>query len=161
MKIIVMRHGDAMFSGGDRILSPRGEQEARLTGMKLASVLNISRIISSPKQRAVRTAEVVRSLLRGRNIPEIEILPELSPEGDTRAVVDFLEATAGKDDNVLLVSHIPQVVNLSYAFCNRDQDFPAFYTAAALVLSRDEGSERFHACNFYQPAGEGEIQDHL
>ena len=75
-----MRHGDAVFSGGDRILSLRGEQEAKITGIKLVSHIPITKIISSPKQRAIQTATIVRSLLRGRNIPEIELLNELSPQ---------------------------------------------------------------------------------
>ncbi len=150
MKVIIMRHGDAMFSGGDRVLSERGVQEAKITGMKLVSSQQITRIFSSPKQRAFATASHVKDLLRGRNIPEIDILPELSPSGDPDIVMDYIQASCSPDDTVLLVSHIPQVINLSQAFAGASFNVPSFYTAAALVLEQnDEG--KFIPQDFYTP----------
>lgn len=134
MKVIIMRHGDARFLGAERVLSKQGEQEARITGLKLVSHLNISRIISSPKQRALQTASIVQSLLKGSNRPQVEVLSDLSPYGHSTQVQDFVEATSNSDDTVLLVSHIPQVATLSYTFCGTDLDVPVFQTASALVL---------------------------
>lgn len=149
-----MRHGDAVFQGGDRVLSPRGEQEAKLTGMKLVSHMPITKIISSPKQRAIQTAQIVRSLLRGRNIPEVELLQELIPTGDAQTVYDYVEAISQADDTVLLVSHIPQVINLSYTFGYRNMEVPMFYTAAAMVLAKEPGQELYSFQAFYHPNGE-------
>lgn len=155
VKVIVMRHGDAVFQGGDRVLSSRGEQEAKLTGMKLVSHLAITKIISSPKQRAIQTAEIVRSLLRGRQIPQVELLPELSPSGDAHTVFDYVNAIGSPDDTILLVSHIPQVINLSYTFGYRQMEVPMFYTAAAMVLEKvNPEDELFVAKSFYHPNGE-------
>ena len=153
MKVIIMRHGDAVFSGGDRVLSERGVQEAKITGMKLVSSLQITRIFSSPKQRAMATAAQVKDLLRGRSIPEIEIIPELSPSGNTDMAVEYVMASCSNDDTVLLVSHIPQVVNLSIAFAGYGFNVPSFYTAAALVLQQDEAG-KFVPQDFYTPSKE-------
>ncbi len=157
MRVIVMRHGDAVFSGGDRILSIRGEQEAKITGMKLVSHIPITKIISSPKQRAIQTANIVRSLLRGRNIPEIELLNELSPSGDAQMVYDYICTIANPDDNILLVSHIPQVINLSYTFGYTSQEVPRFYTAAAMVLQKEANQDRFKPQAFYDPTCENQL----
>lgn len=150
-----MRHGDAVFSGGDRVLSPKGMQEAHMTGVKLVSIMPITKVISSPKERAVQTATIVRELIKGRNIPKLEILNELSPNGDADSVRAYVEATCSEDDNVLLVSHIPQVVNLSYAFCPQClKEVPMFYTAAALIVERDANSDKYQPISMFTPSGE-------
>lgn len=153
MKVIIMRHGDARFLGAERILSSQGEQEARMTGLKLVSSFNITRIITSPKQRAIQTASIIQSLLKGSKRPQVEVLSDLSPYGYTSQVQDFVEASSSLDDTVLLVSHIPQVVNLSYCFCGQEFGLPAFQTASALILeSASDG--RFIPKAFYTPYGE-------
>lgn len=159
MQVIVMRHGDAVFKGADRVLSAKGEQEAKLTALKLASTLNITRIFSSPKQRALQTASIVQGLLRGRQIPQIEVLNELSPYGDARMVRDFVEAVCEPNDTVLLISHIPQVLNLSFTFTQQDLDLPTFYTAGALILKHQasEGQNFTPSC-FYTPNSEQPIR---
>ena len=47
---------------------------------------------------------------------------------------DYLDAVCDPDDTVLLISHIPQVVNLSWTFCQQEIELPTFFTAGALVL---------------------------
>lgn len=153
MKVIIMRHGDARFLGAERILSSQGEQEARMTGLKLLSSFNITRIFASPKQRALQTASIVQSLIRGANRPQVEVLSDLSPYGHATQVQDFVEAVGEKDDTILLVSHIPQVVSLSYTFCGQEFNLPIFHTAGALILeSTSDGRYRPQA--FYTPYGE-------
>lgn len=153
MKVIIMRHGDAKFLGAERVLSKQGEQEANMTGLKLVSSLNITRIIASPKQRALQTASIVQSLLRGADRPQVEVLTELSPYGHASLVQDFVEATSSQDDTILLVSHIPQVVNLAYTFCGHELGLPAFQTASALILEVSaEG--KYVPTAFYTPYGE-------
>lgn len=155
MRIIIMRHGDAVFQGAERILSTRGEQEARLTGLKLVSAFNITKIFCSSKRRAQQTAQIVHDLMRGRNAPDIEVLNELNPYGDASLVRDYIEATCSEDDTVLLISHIPQVVNLSSIFCERELELPTFFTAGALVLEpqKVEGRDydRYCPCLFLAP----------
>lgn len=153
MRIIIMRHGDAVFQGAERVLSARGEMEARLTGLKLVSAFNITKIFCSSKLRAQQTAKIVRDLMRGRNAPEIEVLNELNPYGDASLVRDYLEATCTDEDTVLLISHIPQVVNLSWIFCQQELELPTFFTAGALVLEPQKASDasRYCPCLFLAP----------
>ena len=134
MRVIIMRHGDAVFQGAERVLSSRGEQEARLTGLKLVSAFNITKIFCSSKRRAQQTAQIVHGLMRGCNVPEVQVLNELNPYGDASLVRDYLDAVCDPDDTVLLISHIPQVVNLSWTFCQQEIELPTFFTAGALVL---------------------------
>ena len=134
MRVIIMRHGDAVFQGAERVLSSRGEQEARLTGLKLVSAFNITKIFCSSKRRAQQTAQIVHGLMRGRSVPEVQVLNELNPYGDASLVRDYLDAVCDPDDTVLLISHIPQVVNLSWTFCQQEIELPTFFTAGALVL---------------------------
>ena len=134
MRVIIMRHGDAVFQGAERVLSSRGEQEARLTGLKLVSAFNITKIFCSSKRRAQQTAQIVHGLMRGRSVPEVQVLNELNPYGDASLVRDYLDAVCDPDDTVLLISHIPQVVNLSWTFCQQELELPTFFTAGALVL---------------------------
>lgn len=153
MRVIIMRHGDAKFLGAERVLSKQGEQEAKMTGLKLASGFNITRIIASPKQRALQTASIVQSMLRGANRPQVEVLTDLSPYGRSELVQDFVEATSEPTDTVLLVSHIPQVVNLAFTFCGKELALPAFQTASALILEEQEDG-KFAPSAYYTPFGE-------
>ena len=130
MQVIIMRHGDAVFQGAERVLSAKGEQEARLTGLKLASAFHITKIFCSSKTRALQTANIVHDLLRGREVPPVQVLNELAPYGNTDLAVDYIESVCDENDTVLLVSHIPQVVCLSTAFCHRELELPTFFTYA-------------------------------
>lgn len=152
MKVIIMRHGDARFLGAERVLSKQGEQEANMTGLKLVSSYNITRIFASPKQRALQTASIVQSLLKGSKRPQVEVLNELSPYGRPTMVQDFVEATSEPNDTILLVSHIPQVVNLTYTLCGREFDLPVFQTASALILETE--GDKYIPTAFYTPYGE-------
>ena len=160
MRVIIMRHGDAVFQGAERVLSSRGEQEARLTGLKLVSAFNITKIFCSSKRRAQQTAQIVHGLMRGRSVPEVQVLNELNPYGDASLVRDYLDAVCEPSDTVLLISHIPQVVNLSWTFCQQEIELPTFFTAGALVLeprkkaSKAESSSTFTSycpCLFLAP----------
>lgn len=156
MRVIIMRHGDAVFQGAERILSSRGEQEARLTGLKLVSAFNITKIFCSSKYRAQQTAQIVHSLLRGSNVPEVQVINELNPYGNASLVRDYLEATCDDNDTVVLVSHIPQVLNLSWIFCQQELNLPTFFTAGALVLESKKTNEsndvpRYCPCWFLAP----------
>ena len=160
MRVIIMRHGDAVFQGAERVLSSRGEQEARLTGLKLVSAFNITKIFCSSKRRAQQTAQIVHGLMRGRSVPEVQVLNELNPYGDASLVRDYLDAICEPNDTVLLISHIPQVVNLSWTFCQQEIELPTFFTAGALVLeprkkaSKAESSSTFTSycpCLFLAP----------
>lgn len=156
MRVIIMRHGEAMFEGPERVLTSRGREEIKMTTLKLLSSSNITRIFCSPKKRAVQTAQVVSSLLRGK-VPEIEILPELAPMGNASYVYDYVNAVAHDSDTILLISHIPQVLSLADVFTAVDCDVPRFVTGGALILQQLDSSAsypRFVAESFFTPSSE-------
>ena len=105
MRVIIMRHGEAMFEGPERVLTSRGREEVKMTTLKLLSSYNVTKIFCSPKKRALQTAQVVHSLLRGSNVPEVQILPELAPMGDASLVYDYINAVGTDNDTVLLISY--------------------------------------------------------
>lgn len=153
MRVIIMRHGEAAFAGPERVLTSRGAEEVKITALKLLSSVNISRILCSPKHRAVQTANVVHSLMHGHHVPEIEVLNELSPMGDASMVYDYISATS-EEGTILLVSHIPQVLNLACTFCRPDLEFPSFVTGSALVLTNDTENQSFQPEMFVTPSSE-------
>ena len=106
MRVIIMRHGDAVFQGAERVLSSRGEQEARLTGLKLVSAFNITKIFCSSKRRAQQTAQIVHGLMRGCNVPEVQVLNELNPYGDASLVRDYLDAVCEPSDREIIAAHM-------------------------------------------------------
>lgn len=158
MQVIIMRHGDAVFQGAERVLSAKGEQEARLTGLKLASAFHITKIFCSSKTRALQTANIVHDLLRGREVPPVQVLNELAPYGNTDLAVDYIESVCDENDTVLLVSHIPQVVCLSTAFCHRELELPTFFTAGALVLEGKGHGQAFAPSQFLTANRELKLQ---
>ena len=156
MRVIIMRHGEAMFEGPERVLTSRGREEVKMTTLKLLSSYNITKIFCSPKKRALQTAQVVHSLLKGSNVPEVQILPELAPMGSASQVFDYINAVASESDTVLLISHIPQVLNLADAFTAVDCDVPRFVTGGALILQQSAGAgyARFVPESFFTPSSE-------
>lgn len=157
MRVIIMRHGEAMFDGPERVLTSRGHEEVRMTTLKLLSSYNVTKIFCSPKKRALQTAQIVHSLLRGSNVPEIQILPELAPMGDASLVYDYVNAVADDNDTVLLVSHIPQVLSLADVFTAIDCDIPRFVTGGALILQQFDSAAsypRFAPESFFTPCSE-------
>ena len=157
MRVIIMRHGEAMFEGPERVLTSRGREEVKMTTLKLLSSYNVTKIFCSPKKRALQTAQVVHSLLRGSNVPEVQILPELAPMGDASLVYDYINAVGTDNDTVLLISHIPQVLSLAEAFTAIDCDVPRFVTGGALILQQFDSAAsypRFAPESFFTPSSE-------
>ena len=135
MKIVILRHGDAIFSNADRVLSSEGILEATSTGAKLSKLLKLTKCFSSPKTRAMQTANIVAEQMDFKD--KIESLPELTPSGDAHHVIDFINATCSENDVVLLVSHLPLVETLSYDFNQKLVIPPRFDTACALIMEYD------------------------
>ena len=135
MKIVIVRHGDAVFSSNDRVLSQNGIKEVSATGQKLSSLIKLTRCYSSPKTRAMQTANIIAE--HNGYHEKIEYLSDLTPSGDAHQVIDFLTAGCGKNDNVLLVSHLPLVEILAYDLNRKSVIPPQFDTACALILNYD------------------------
>ncbi len=132
MKILVLRHGDAIYESSDRVLSKTGQKEVAIVGEKLSSFFKATKIYTSPKTRAMQTATIVAEKI-GFN-DQIEYLPDLTPSGNAHNVISFVDINCDSDDNVILVSHLPLVEILSYDFNQKIMVPPQFDTACALLM---------------------------
>lgn len=131
-----MRHGQAAYSGLDRVLTLHGIKETELTAVKLASKLKITKIYASPKTRAQQTAETVLGKLRGLR-PQLEQMASLTPAGDAALSISSVLSEARAEDNILLISHIPLVEELALYLCPALK-LPLFVTSGALILGNNE-----------------------
>ena len=108
MELYLLRHGDAIegFPDRSRLLSAFGREQ--VSDVALAHRLaceGIEKVVSSPYTRAAQTAEI---FVRGAGLTKtIDWLNDLTPQGDLRAIEEFLQNT--EVESVLLVSHLPLV----------------------------------------------------
>jgi phosphohistidine phosphatase len=113
MDLFLIRHASAAEGAlygtdADRPLTAEGRRSARAVGASLAQQgVKLDRIVSSPLVRAVETAELVAVSLEFDG--ELEILPELAPEGSPHQVIARLSGLSGR---TALVGHLPSIGNL-------------------------------------------------
>ncbi len=113
INLYFMRHGiaaDRINAGATsddrkRPLTPKGVKRVQKAAKGLLSLsLSFDRILTSPLERACRTARIVAETLHMQNC--VEEIQELSPG---RTVQELLSALAAyrKEKNILLVGHEP------------------------------------------------------
>lgn len=119
MNLYLLRHSNAAEQPppgrkGDRFrrLTPEGRQKAVLIGRAIQRLdLGLDLILSSPADRALETAELVRGVLAPQ--PPLELLDDLWIGGDPGRVVARLGAGRKKLQSVLLVGHEPDLGQFS------------------------------------------------
>ncbi len=107
MKLYFFRHAEAEPGGvipdHDRSLTARGvERTSHAAGVLARLGIKPSHLYSSPRLRAVQTADILAEALKMR----VEVRDELNFDFDIRAL-EILTAHLGEDDEVLLVGHEP------------------------------------------------------
>lgn len=115
----LLRHGQAADPPGlpdaERPLTPRGEQQARSAGEALAArAPRVTAVLTSPRVRALRTAQLAVSAHRGA--PEPVVLDELGGDyglPDLLALVSPWTEGNGRTD-VLVVGHNPTLAWLTH-----------------------------------------------
>lgn len=136
MKLWLLRHGEAetlASSDARRELTRHGRKEVKRSAERLPSH-GLSRIVASPYVRAQQTAEIVREVLGGQ--PAIDTQAWLTPDGDVRAALDYLDAHA--DEQLLLVSHQPFIGDLGgFLLHGHRQDPLPMKTASLAELHGD------------------------
>jgi phosphohistidine phosphatase len=108
----VLRHAEAephdAAPDATRRLTARGEQQARLAGAALARLgVAFDAVLYSPKERALRTAELAAEQWDGG----AEVLrehPPLAAGFDAAAALDAI-ASIGADGHLLIVGHEPDL----------------------------------------------------
>lgn len=113
MELYLMQHAEALSEQEDpeRSLSQQGQRNAAQAGRALAALgIKFSRIISSPKKRALQTAT---SVAKETGFPEekIEILKVLEPLVRPDEIIAQL-AQMGLEGPTLLVGHLPSLADL-------------------------------------------------
>lgn len=113
--LYIVRHGEAEGLTTEdqlRVLSEHGAWEAKRTALWLKTQLGqFQQVYASPYIRAQQTKDII--IERGPDTLDIEVLPELYPDGNANVVMDFIlaniDADAVDDVNILCVSHMPLV----------------------------------------------------
>ena len=116
LELYLLRHSDAgdpaSWSGDDdvRPLSEKGRRQAEALGEFLAARdFGIDAILSSPKLRALETAELVATALAMR----VTLEPRLARSLDLDRLGDILDATPGH--RAMIVGHDPDFSELAAA----------------------------------------------
>jgi phosphohistidine phosphatase len=115
MNLYILRHGlaaerDPQNFPDDslRPLLPKGEERIRLACAALSALeVSFDRILSSPYMRAAQTAEIVAVRLGLKK--RLEFCDELTPGGDSKALVRYVNRLRPAPENVLLVGHEPDL----------------------------------------------------
>lgn len=113
MNLYLIRHAEAVELGengitedADRVLTSRGEQQAKAMGKFFKSRgLSIDRVVSSPYARAQQTAELMLKT-SGLKV-EIESTESLTPNARSKKLARYLMKTGG--EHVALVGHLPHL----------------------------------------------------
>ena len=144
MQIYIMRHGEALSEMQDpqRRLSPEGRAQIEMNAAALKVMgASFDLIISSPKERARETAEIVARTL-SYPLNEIEVTDTLNPNSPPEDFIDFLKGFKGRE-RILAAGHLPSLQNIALwllcGSCNINMDFR---TGAVLRIDTETLSTR-------------------
>ncbi|WP_251359607.1 phosphohistidine phosphatase SixA [Kangiella sp. TOML190] len=150
MIVRIMRHGDAPTIEGMRQLSAKGIAEARTMGQWLSEQSLTDTILISPLLRAQQTATEVMAYFKHDFKKADESL--LKPEADASLTIEYFQALEA--ESLLLISHMPLVVNLLEAWLpGAGRYFP---TAAIAELEINDDSVEL--AQFITPADLSELK---
>ncbi len=140
MKVVVMRHGDAVLGADDdasRALTPVGVAQSRaMAEWMLTQCPAIDRVLVSPYLRAQQTWQSMQDLFADAIV---ETVHDLVPHGHAGPVGDYLRALEGDAKQVLVISHLPLVGYLVADLCPGLTP-PMFVTSAMAGVEVNAGS---------------------
>ena len=106
---LAVPHGTPEFEDDDRPLTPEGERRVRVVGRGLRRLkVKVTRIVSSPLPRALRTAEIVADALGSTEL--IEVTDELRAGRDAASIREWLKTR--QESRLMLVGHNPSLSDL-------------------------------------------------
>ena len=139
MKVVVMRHGDAVLGADDdaaRALTSLGREQSRAMALWLQQQMpHLDRVLVSPYLRAQQTWQTVRGLF---GEVQVDVLDELVPHGHSAPVADYLRALEGEVENLLVISHLPLVGYLVQSLCPA-AGAPMFATSGLACIEWQDG----------------------
>ena len=129
MNLYILRHGIAVEHGArgydrdaDRPLTPKGERKLwRITEAMAALELTFDLILSSPYLRAKQTAEIVAEAFKVRK--RLELSDSLTPDGDPKTLIEYLNGFQPAPESVLVVGHEPYLSGLISRLVSGGADF--------------------------------------
>ena len=136
--IYIMRHGQSgpappALPDSSRTLTQRGFSEVRTVAARLSRrAPDIELVYFSPYVRARQTAALVNQALNA----EMSLLEELHPGGDPDRIIDVL---AGVEGEVLLVSHMPLVAELTHRLTGAKSPF---HEGTCVKVAREDAYAR-------------------
>ena len=134
MRVYLIRHGEAQSApvGGERHLTFQGCMGIERVGVALRERgVRVATVWHSGKARARGTAEIVAKSI---GAPEPAVRNGLAPEDPVAPVRDALDA---RDDDVMLVGHLPFVADLCALLLGGAADTPpGFGTGDVVCLER-------------------------
>ena len=140
MKVVVMRHGDAVLGADDdaaRALTSLGREQSRAMALWLQQQMpHLDRVLVSPYLRAQQTWQTVRELF---GEVRVDVLDELVPHGHSAPVADYLRALEGEVENLLVISHLPLVGYLVADLC--PVQLPSMFVTSAMVAVELQGAQ--------------------
>ena len=118
MRLILVRHAHADPGDPDELrpLSPRGREEARALGERLAAE-QPELVLASPLLRARETAAAIAKAAGA----ELRIDERLAPGA---AADEVLAAVEGTGETVVTVGHQPDCSEIAFALTGADPGFP-------------------------------------
>ena len=140
MKVVVMRHGDAVLGADDdaaRALTSLGREQSRTMALWLRQQLpHLDRVLVSPYLRAQQTWQTIGDLF---GEVRVDVLDELVPHGHSAPVADYLRALEGEVENLLVISHLPLVGYLVADLC--PVRLPPMFVTSAMVAVELQGAQ--------------------
>jgi phosphohistidine phosphatase len=128
MNIFILRHGIAVERGtkgfendSERPLTARGKRQLRKSAAAMRKMkLRFDLILSSPYERAKRTAEIVAEGLKLKK--RLKFSDALKYDGDAVELVHQLSTLKSMPENLLLVGHEPYLSQLISLLVSGDED---------------------------------------
>lgn len=118
MNLYVLRHGIAaelkphkFARDAERPLTPKGKRKLWEAAEAMESMeITLDLMVSSPYLRARQTAEIIAEAFNGRK--EVVLTEHLTPGGNPKALIAWLNDLKPAPGNVLLVGHEPYLSEL-------------------------------------------------
>src|SRR5215472_14320559 len=128
MNIFILRHGIAVERGtegfendSERPLTAKGKRQLRKSAAAMRTMrLRFDLILSSPYERAKRTAEIVAEGLKLKK--RLKFSDALKYDGDAVELVHQLSTLKSVPENLLLVGHEPYLSQLISVLLSGDED---------------------------------------
>lgn len=139
MELVLLRHGEAERDAPAddlRRLTPRGQEEARATGLRLQELQLRSPVVcASPYRRAQETARLVAD---GLGVAAVRTLPGITPDDDPRRALLAIAECCEAGRTLIVVTHMPLIGSLLALLVDGDlRQPPGVRTAGGAVLAGD------------------------